>query len=495
MSLLGAYRAVRAFTTQLAAPLSAEDQWSQSMPDASPTKWHLAHTTWFFETFVLATQRRRLSRRSIRASPSSSTRTTRRWATAAARRRAACCRARRSTRCAPTARHVDEAVARLLRGRAPTTARCAASSSWACTTSSSTRSSSSPTSSTLLGSNPLRPAYRAAERRAAHARPRAPLRFVERSTRAWPGSATSGRGFAFDNEGPRHRVFAARLRARRPPGDLRRVPGLHRATAATSAPSSGCPTAGRRVQRARLAGAALLGATRRPRGAVFTLGGMRPLAERRAGAPRQLLRGRRLRALGRRAAADRGRVGARRDAGARRGALRRRGRLHPGRRARLFGDVWQWTQSPYAPYPGYRPPAGALGEYNGKFMCNQMVLRGGSCFTPPGHMRARTETSSRPRRAGSSAASDWRRTHDDEPDRSQRRTADARAGPAGADVRRPAAPSPRRPRGAAARATSGCRPGCSTTTRLGSVRGDPRAARVLPDAHRAGDPATPTPAR
>src|SRR3984957_10488434 len=100
---------------------------------------------------------------------------------------------------------------------------------------------------------------------------------------------------------------------------------------------------------------------------------------RRAGYPCQLLRGGCLCHLGKAPPADRGHAGGLgpKPAPAATGELRQ-----------MFGDCWEWTRSAFMPYPRFRPVEGALGEYNGKFMSGQFVLRGGSCVTPEDHVRA-----------------------------------------------------------------------------------------------------------
>ena len=184
-----------------------------------------------------------------------------------------------------------------------------------------------------------------------------------------------GNGFAFDNEGPRHAVLLAPFRiatslvtggdwvAFIDDGGYRR-PELWMSDGWATVQANGWQAPEYWEQRD---------------GEWWTFGlcGAAPLVPRRTGRARQLVRGRRLRPLGRRPAADGGGVGDRRC----------RTPRTPPTTGGWYGSVWQWTASPYTAYPGFRPAAGAVGEYNGKFMVNQQVLRGSGRATPPGHAR------------------------------------------------------------------------------------------------------------
>jgi ergothioneine biosynthesis protein EgtB len=381
------YGDVRQLTERLCEPLAVEDYQLQSMPECSPPKWHLAHTTWFFETFVLAEhepcfrphhpQFRYLFNSYYEAVGD-------RWP-----------RPARGLLSRPTVAEVS-AYRRAIDGRV---AELIATVS----------DDGLPTIAPLIeiglnheqqhqellltdlkhafGLNPLRPAYSLAEfGRSSGAAPRAVEWQVHPAGVRWIGH--HGDGFAFDNEGPRHRVFVNAFAVASAPvtaGEYLAFIESGGYRQPTLWLSDGWAA---RVQHG---WEAPLYWDRGDEGwAVFTLYGQRPLdpAEpvchvsyyeadafaRWAGArlPTE---------------AEWETAVAGRDVS---GTFLDSGRFHPAPvdgGAAFFGDVWEWTASPYAAYPGYRPAGGALGEYNGKFMCNQLVLRGGSCVTPAGHVR------------------------------------------------------------------------------------------------------------
>jgi ergothioneine biosynthesis protein EgtB len=383
------FLSVRRDTEALAAPLSPEDQLVQSMPDASPVKWHLAHTSWFFETFVLAGLAGEAPPRADYAHVFNS------YYDGVGDRIA---RDRRGMLSRPShdevrayRREIDErVVAWLASDRLP--ADRAALVELGLNHEEQHQELILTDVKHGLHANPLHPAY-LDEALPAAAREPAALTWSSFDEQiAWIGA--DGHGFSFDNEGPRHRVLipafqvASRLVTA---GEYLEfmADGGYRRPELWLSDGWAAVRAGR--WRAPLYWDEADGAW-----LVYTLRGVRAVdpAEpvchvsqyeadafaRWAGArlPTEF--------EWELAAAHRGADGA--LAGSR--ALHPRpapDEEGPGP-VQMFGDAWEWTQSAYAGYPGFRPAAGAVGEYNGKFMSGQIVLRGGSCATPRRHLRA-----------------------------------------------------------------------------------------------------------
>ena len=384
--MLAAYRRVRAATEALVRGLEPEDMVAQSMDDCSPTKWHLAHTTWFFETFVL-----RAEPGHAPFHPAFEVLFNSYYEAVGPQFP----RPRRGLLTRPTVRevlayraHVDAAVERRL--AAEVAPELAARVELGLHHEQQHQELILMDLKHLFAQSPLRPALRP-EAAAPSERPAPPLAW-----HAGPDGLVelghAGAGFCFDNEAPRHRAFL------RPYALASRcvTNGEYAAFVADDGyrrPELWLSDGWAAVRRLGWA-APLYWDLADGTGSEFTLGGPRPLDPH---APVVHVSHYEADAYARWAGA---RLPTEAEwetvaAGAAiAGNFVESGRLHPTSAPdgpgpqQLFGDVWEWTASAYLPYPGYRPAAGALGEYNGKFMSGQMVLRGGSCVTPADHARA-----------------------------------------------------------------------------------------------------------
>jgi ergothioneine biosynthesis protein EgtB len=383
------YRAVRAATEALAAPLSAEDCAVQSMPDASPVKWHLAHTSWFFETFVLEPHlpAYRVHDAAYRVLFNS-------YYNAVGDKHP---RPQRGLLSRPSLddvrryrRHVDSAMHELL-ARDELATRLSALIELGLNHEQQHQELILTDAKHMLSCNPLKPAY--ARARVAEAMGTGPAFEWVAFEEGIFEIGHDGADFAFDNETPRHREFLATYAlANRPVTNAEY--GAFIADGGYRRPELWLSEGWDWLHANQIA-APLYWEDDGDGARQFTLYGMLPV-ERDAPVCHVSLFEADAYA---RWAGARLPTEAEWEVAAARvpvdghfvedGVLRPR----PARRdhaplAQLFGDVWEWTQSAYAPYPGFRPAAGAIGEYNGKFMCNQYVLRGGSCLTPRSHIRA-----------------------------------------------------------------------------------------------------------
>ncbi|MEO8605031.1 MAG: ergothioneine biosynthesis protein EgtB [bacterium] len=392
-SLAARYLAVRTLSEQLRAPLSAEDCQAQSMPDASPTKWHLAHTSWFFETFILANGRSdyRPFDPAFRVLFNSY------YQQVGAQHP----RPQRGLLTRPSLddvlayrEHVDTALLALLQAGDARAAAATPLIDLGLHHEQQHQELLLTDAKHLLAGNPLRPAYRPATELPAPATNSGggSIEWRAHDGGVWKIGHT-GDGFGFDNEQPRHAVLlepfalATRLVTNADYAAFIADGGYRRPDLWLS---DGWAMVAARGWSAPLYWESIDGAWWE-----FTLAGLQPLD---AAAPVCHVSFYEADAFAAWAAARLPTEAEWEVAAAPRpvsGNFLDSGALHPrpappscGDATQLFGDTWEWTRSAYAPYPGYRPPTGALGEYNGKFMCNQLVLRGGSCATPRDHVRA-----------------------------------------------------------------------------------------------------------
>ncbi|HEY3947558.1 ergothioneine biosynthesis protein EgtB [Phenylobacterium sp.] len=385
--LLHRYRAVRQATEALTRSLTPEDQLAQSMPDASPTKWHLAHVTWFWETFLLVPHLAGYKPFDPRFHYLFNS-----YYEALGERQP---RPQRGLLTRPSLddviayrAHVDAAMSGLLADGAPALTELI---DLGLAHEEQHQELILMDILHLFAQSPLTPAY-APPRNLTPAPAPEPLKFVRFDGGLVP-IGHEGPGFAFDNESPRHKVWlepfelADRLVTNgewmgfMADGGYRRAElWLSEGWARVQAEGCDAPLYWREDGQGGWADMGLHGL--RPIDPAAPVSHV-SFYEAEAYAA---WAGARLPTEAEWEHAAAGMAVA--------GNFLGSGRLAPaapppgtGLR-QMFGDVWAWTRSAYAPYPGFRPAAGAVGEYNGKFMAGQFVLRGGACVTPSGHTRA-----------------------------------------------------------------------------------------------------------
>jgi ergothioneine biosynthesis protein EgtB len=385
-ALADRYSHVRRVSREICEPLETEDYVVQSMPDTSPAKWHLAHTSWFFEQFLL-----KPLLTGYRAFNPDFEYLFNSYYQSVGRMHE---RPQRGLLTRPTVaevlryrEHVDEHMQKLLRARAEDE-KLLSITTLGLNHEQQHQELLFTDLLHLFSRNPLLPAYQAGSEDFT-ADSAAPMHYI-----SFDGGireiGASGKHFCFDNELPRHRTLvepyalADRLVTNGEYLEFIRDGGYRRPEFWLS---DGWSTVLREGWTRPIYWSESLDSE-------FTLHGLQPL---RTAAPVCHVSFYEVDAFARWA-------GARLPSEAEWelaaeslpviGNLLNTGALHPVAAGvqpgmkQMFGDVWEWTASPYSAYPGYQSPPGALGEYNGKFMCNQLVLRGGSCATPADHIRA-----------------------------------------------------------------------------------------------------------